>query len=173
MLYRFAHESDGANPSRLSRRQTGRALRHNRFQAVRHGFGTAFKLTPPADVRTPLAHAARRLAVIHDFKGGDDGAIPLAGLIFDAQGRALRHDGRRWRRGLFGGSGCGTVFKLTPPAEGETAWTETVLDRFKVGADGQEPNGGLVAGKEGELYGATAQGGGGDCYGSSCGTILS
>jgi uncharacterized repeat protein (TIGR03803 family) len=39
----------------------------------------------------------------------------------------------------------GTVFKLTPPAKGQTVWTETVLYSFKGGSDGQEPEAGLIA----------------------------
>jgi hypothetical protein len=35
-------------------------------------------------------------------------------------------------------SNLGTVFKLTPPAAGQTAWTETVLVSFN-GTNGQYP----------------------------------
>ena len=41
------------------------------------------------------------------------------------------------------GNGCGTVFKLTPPARTSPAamegWTETVLYRFTGGSDGAYP----------------------------------
>ena len=47
--------------------------------------------------------------------GGSNGAQPKAGLIFDTQG-AL------YGTTEYGGSGSeGTVFKLTPPATGQTA----------------------------------------------------
>ncbi len=42
-----------------------------------------------------------------------------------------------------GSSNNGTVFRLTPPAKGQTAWTETVLYRFTGGSDGTAPNAGL------------------------------
>jgi len=34
---------------------------------------------------------------------------------------------------------CGTVFKLTPPANGQTAWTHTVLHRFGNSSGGANP----------------------------------
>lgn len=54
---------------------------------------------------------------------GSDGIAPYASLIADMQGA------------LYGttpgsGRGKGTVFKLTPPGTGQTAWTETVLYSF-------------------------------------------
>ena len=51
-----------------------------------------------------------------------DGATPVAGLIADKQGALYGT--------TTGGGTGGTVFKLTPPAKGQTAWTETVLYRF-------------------------------------------
>jgi hypothetical protein len=54
---------------------------------------------------------------------------------------------------------CDTVFKLTPPAKGHTAWTETVLHSFTGGADGAGPRGGLVLDTKGALYGTTILGG--------------
>jgi uncharacterized repeat protein (TIGR03803 family) len=45
-----------------------------------------------------------------------------------------------------GSSGCGTLFKLS------TAGKETVLDRFKGGTDGANPEAGLIE-MNGALYG--------------------
>jgi hypothetical protein len=61
--------------------------------------------------------------------------------------------------GCFGG-GCGTVFQLTPPAAGETGWTETVLYNFAGHADGAGADGDLIIDANGNLYGTTAIGGG-------------
>jgi hypothetical protein len=63
-----------------------------------------------------------------------------------------------------GGSVGRTVFKLTPPAKGQTAWTETVLHSFTGGSDGGNPYAGLIAiARAGEesLYGTTQSGGSG------------
>jgi len=48
----------------------------------------------------------------------------------------------------------GTMFELSPPATGQTAWTETVLTSFK-GGDGTDPIGSLIADSAGNLYGTT------------------
>jgi uncharacterized repeat protein (TIGR03803 family) len=70
-------------------------------------------------------------------------------------------------------NGCGTVFELSPAADG--TWTENVLYRFTGGADGGTPSGRLVFDSTGNLYGATASGGDSMCSGvgsGGCGTIF-
>jgi uncharacterized repeat protein (TIGR03803 family) len=52
----------------------------------------------------------------------------------------------------------GIIFKLTPPAAGQSEWTETILHDFR-GADGTTPPGGLVMDRDGALYGVTFSGG--------------
>jgi hypothetical protein len=59
--------------------------------------------------------------------------------------------------------GCGTVFKLSPPAKKGHAWGYTVLHRFNEAvvqgrSDGENPAAGLVPGKGG-FYGTTQRGG--------------
>lgn len=105
-------------------------------------FGTVFKFDPATDTPTTL----------HAFSGAD-GKAPYAGLVFDKNG-AL------YGTTLAGGAyNSGTVFKLTPPAVGKTAWTETVLHSFTGGADGANPMAALVFGPDGALYGTAAGGG--------------
>jgi uncharacterized repeat protein (TIGR03803 family) len=60
------------------------------------------------------------------------------------------------------------VFKLSPPAAGETQWTETVLYRFS-GNDGAFPSGDLIMDANGVLYGTTEVGGNSAC---GCGTVF-
>jgi uncharacterized repeat protein (TIGR03803 family) len=69
---------------------------------------------------------------------------------------------------------CGTVWKLSP-ANGQ--WTETVLHTFTGQGDGGIPFNGLVADANGNLYGAAASGGKGNCVESQinltgCGTVF-
>jgi uncharacterized repeat protein (TIGR03803 family) len=107
----------------------------------------------------PLAPAATE-TVLYDFRGGTDGANPHAGLISDSKGVLY---GTTWRGGGTGcvaGLGCGTVFKLTPPAPGQTKWTKRTLYRFKGGSDGEAPFAGLVLNSNGALFGTTLAGGG-------------
>ena len=104
---------------------------------------------------TASAVAAPVETVLYPFKGGSDGLNPYAGLIADKEG-AL------YSTTFVGGgsSNAGTVFKLTPPASGQTAWTETVLYSFTGGAAGGYPYAGLIADKQAAVYGTTFGGGG-------------
>jgi len=52
--------------------------------------------------------------------------------------------------------GCGTIFKLTPSADGP--WVETIAFTFD-NNDGSKPYAGLIQDRTGNLYG-TASGGG-------------
>ena len=91
--------------------------------------------------------------MLHNFNDQlDDGVNPSGTLIFDASGNLHGVT-------LVGGaSGGGTVFKLTPTANGP--WAETIVHQFgKGGVDGDNPNAGLIFGTSGDLFGTTGQGG--------------
>jgi hypothetical protein len=60
-----------------------------------------------------------------------------AGLIADKKGALYGTTNRGGSGGFF--LGFGTVFKLTPPANGQTAWTETALYSFKGGSEALTP----------------------------------
>jgi uncharacterized repeat protein (TIGR03803 family) len=120
------------------------------------GYGAVFKLTPPLPGQIKWKET-----VLYRFRGGADGENPRATLTMDAAG-AL------YGTTFFGGrvpcpydstAGCGTVFKLTPPAAGQTKWMKTTLHRFTSDVDGGRPVGKLLLDGSGALYGATAQGG--------------
>ena len=113
--------------------------------------GTVFKLGPPSGGQWAFH-------VLHSFQGRTDGCNPTAPLIMDASGNLYGT--------TYGGggmcvpwSGCslGVVFELSPPAIPGEAWTENVLYRFGSSGsiDGACPQGGLVFGKNGWLYGTT------------------
>jgi hypothetical protein len=104
--------------------------------------------------------------VLYSFTGiNGDGAEPAASVVVGKNG-ALYGTTER------GGSttacpvsydfiaGCGTVFKLTPPAAPGGAWTETVLHDFTdANGDGSMPVAGLALSSTGVLYGTTSAGG--------------
>src|ERR1019366_6306689 len=97
--------------------------------------------------------------VLYRFKGGSDGAHPSAGVIIDKHG-ALYGTTAVLQSDI---GSYGTVFKLTPPAKGQTTWTETVLYRFcslSNCSDGAFPAAGVITDKHGALYGTTFTGGG-------------
>jgi uncharacterized repeat protein (TIGR03803 family) len=131
------------------------------------GGGTAFELTPPAKGKTKWTEK-----VLYNFcalggAGCSDGAVPAAGLIRDASGHLY---GTTERGGAADDFAYGTVFELTPPAKGETIWTENVLWSFcaqvtnDICTDGDFPVAGLVMDRSGNLYGTTANGGAADDY---------
>jgi hypothetical protein len=117
------------------------------------GAGGVFKLTPPAQGQTAWTEQ-----MLYGFTGGADGGNAFSTLTFGANGvlygtTAVGGNGS-------GGGGSGVVFQLTPPAQGQTAWTEQVLWTFSGGADGAAPLfGALLVDTNGALYG-TASGGG-------------
>ena len=95
--------------------------------------------------------------VLHDFTG-NDGAQPAAGLIFDNAGNLYGTTEAGGDLSQCPNSGCGTVFRLTPGAEGVR--TEKVLYSFQSnGKDGEQPNASLIFDKGGSLYGTTFMGG--------------
>jgi uncharacterized repeat protein (TIGR03803 family) len=55
--------------------------------------------------------------------------------------------------------GLGTVFSLTPPVAGHTAWTEQVVYSFAGNLVGVGPASSLLSSPDGGLYGTTARGG--------------
>jgi uncharacterized repeat protein (TIGR03803 family) len=116
-----------------------------------NGCGVVFKLSPQTD-------GSWTESVLHTFNGRDGASFPSS-LIFDSAGNlygTTAYGGNLSLCNSGGGNGCGVVFQLTPDANG--SWTENVLRRF-TGADGREPNGGVVMGVAGNLYGTTTRGG--------------
>ncbi len=139
------------------------------------GGGIVFKLTP--------GKKKWKETILHNFAGGSDGYLPLAGLALSegdlygttyaggngctvqpvrsagTQIGVLQHDGL--------GNGCGTVFQMTPGAKGQ--WQETPILKFS-GTDGIESEATPVLDKAGNLYVTTFEGGSGAC--GVCGTAL-
>jgi len=120
-----------------------------------HRVGTVFKVSPDG---TPT--------LLYSFTGSNgDGYGPASSLVRDAQGNL-------YGTTVNGGSGYGTVFKVTPGG------AETVLYTFKGGLggpDGVNPVGGLVMDSQGNLFGTTEFGGAHpeNCGGTlGCGTIF-
>jgi uncharacterized repeat protein (TIGR03803 family) len=110
-----------------------------------YGGGAVFELTPGTNGKWTET-------VLHKFRQSGDGAYPWAELVFDEKGNL-------YGTTPYGGTdGYGTVYELTPGAEGK--WAEKVLHSFGLKrTDGVLPNPGLVVGKKGHLYGTTLQGG--------------
>jgi uncharacterized repeat protein (TIGR03803 family) len=117
------------------------------------GCGTVFKITPQGTFTT-----------IHVFDG-TDGQEVSAGLM-------QATDGNLYGAAAVGGNsacplvGCGTVFQITPDG------AFTILHSF-AGPDGESPEGELLQGTDGNLYGTTLEGGANHCEFHTCGTVFS
>jgi uncharacterized repeat protein (TIGR03803 family) len=108
--------------------------------------------------------AAPRESVLYTFRGGKDGADPVAAVIFDKNGNIYGTTKSGGEDTACTG-GCGTVYKLS------ASGGEQVLYRFKGGKDGSAPEGALVGDAEGDLFGTTYSGGSTNCQGG-CGTVF-
>jgi uncharacterized repeat protein (TIGR03803 family) len=106
-----------------------------------------------------------RPLVLHRFKGGKDGAVPVASLLYVA-GKTFTIYGTTEYGGGQGAcplGGCGTLFRLTKERKFE------VIYSFRGGTEGARPTGKLIQ-VGNALYGTTYAGGTG-CAGVGCGTV--
>ena len=116
VLHSFTGGADGGYPvASLIRDSAGNLYGTTVYGCVLRA-GVVFKLD-----------TAGTETVLYGFKGGADGAYPLAGLIRDSAGNLY---GTTSGGGV---SGQGVVFKV------DTTGTETVLYNFTGGADGGLP----------------------------------
>jgi uncharacterized repeat protein (TIGR03803 family) len=122
-----------------------------------YGGGTVFKLARSSNGTYGLTtlYAFRQTRI--QFMANTpfiDGIMPLAGVIFDAEGNLY---GTTSAEGAGTTSNSGTVFKLTRGPNG--AWAETVLHNFNFNAgDAASPLTAMIFDNNGNLYG-TAGGG--------------
>ncbi|HET6276360.1 MAG TPA: choice-of-anchor tandem repeat GloVer-containing protein [Candidatus Cybelea sp.] len=164
VLYSFcqaANCADGANPTApvifdkngaLYGTTSGGGLTGCRYSEC----GTVFKLTPSASSYSE--------SVLYRFcmqTGCSDGAAPVAGLVFGANGVLYGTTEYGGRSGCtYYDAGCGTVFQLAPSASG---YSESVLYAFckttTSCTDGDNPAAGVIVDREGALYGTTLYGG--------------
>jgi uncharacterized repeat protein (TIGR03803 family) len=129
------------------------------------GCGVVFELSPPGNGKTAWTET-----VLYTFTGGSDGASPQPPPIFDSAGNLLG------TASSGGASGYGTVYQLTPPPKGQSAWTFTVLYALGGSPDGAYLNSPLVPDNSGNYVTGTFYGGTGSCAFSNapvgCGTVL-
>jgi hypothetical protein len=152
ILYNFTGGADGGTPIAAPVSHNGLLFGTTQFGGTA-GDGVVYTLTPPA-----AAGGAWTETVLHTFTGAPDGSGPLGQLLFDTAGNA-------YGTTLVGGDaqcvenpqgvGCGTVFRLAPPATTGGTWNEAQIFVFKGAADGADVDGKLVPGAKGVLFGST------------------
>ncbi len=178
VLHTFMGEADGATPiAGLTKDAAGTLYGTAEFGGLfqscsASSCGTVYKVVRRGSIwlTTP----------IYSFKGAPDGATPTSRVIFGP-------DGALYGTTMLGGtgscvstvSGCGTVFKLQPPAtvckSALCPWRETVLYSFASQTDGENPRAEIVFDQAGNLYGTTYLGGTGPCNDglyTGCGTVF-
>jgi uncharacterized repeat protein (TIGR03803 family) len=135
VVYNFTGASDGGNPLDGLTSDGAGNLYGTTYAGGASSNGTVFKLSGSSET------------VVHNFAGGTDGANPEGGLLRDAQGFFFG------TTTAGGASGAGTVFAIS------AAGKEVVLYSFAGGADGSNPQAGLVMDSSGNLYGTNSAGG--------------
>jgi hypothetical protein len=160
VLHRFYRETgDGAGPTAgLTFDAQGCLYGTTKFGGGGNDAdGTVFRLSPGSD-------GSWTERVLHTF--GTDGYQPQSGLLIDAKGNIY---------GTASGGGTsrgGTFFRLDRPTGGG-GWHRTILYNFTGDPDAAYPIGGLVFGKNNDIFGVTQLGGTGqNCGTGNCGTVF-
>jgi uncharacterized repeat protein (TIGR03803 family) len=136
VIHSFGGTSDGANPLNGLTIDSSGNLYGTASSGGASSNGVVFKINT-SGVET----------VLHNFKGGSDGANPQGGLVTDKSGNLYG------TTTAGGASGAGTVFVVTATGN------EKVLYSFTGVPDGLDPQAGLAWDASGNLYGTTIEGG--------------
>jgi len=152
ILYNFSRP-DGSSPDGSLVFDTAGNLYGTTAGGGTHGGGVVFELSPTSS--GPWTET-----ILHNFGNGTDstdGYDPQAEMVFDSAGNLFGTT-------QFGGTGSGfenggTVFRLSPSADG---WNYSQLYSFPgsySGPDGNLPAGGLAIDQSGNLFGVAQAGG--------------
>ena len=142
-LYSFTGGNDGANPDAGLVRGTDVKFYGTTQNGGTNGQGTVFSVTTNGTLKS-----------LYSFTGGNDGANPEAALVQGSDGYFY---GTTSKGGAYTNqeydAGNGTVFKIS------TSGAFASLYSFTGGADGANPEAGLVQASDGSFYGTTSSGG--------------
>lgn len=178
VLHNFTGGADGSDPAAgLAQDSAGNLYGTTQeggngpcvVNSARVGCGVVFKMS-----RQGSGWVFRTL---YEFGGPPDGEYPLARVIVGPDGALYGTTSQGGAGACLGEQGCGTVFKLQPPASFcrsfSCPWTETILYSFSSRNDGFDPTGEVAFDRSGNLYGTTAMGGGATgCVDDGCGTVF-
>lgn len=139
LAYLFSFNGSNGEEPAATLIDTDGTLYGTTYAGGTHDDGTVFAFKPNGS-------GSGSHTLLYSFKGGDDGALPLAGVI-DVKGTLY---GTTANGG--GPSGEGVVFRLS------SSGSERVLHHFGVPGDGANPYASLID-LQGTLFGTTAGGG--------------
>lgn len=151
VLYNFSGMKDGASPQAgLLADSTG-----NLYGTAYYGGDLTCKLREQAGcgVVFKLDKAGKQI-VLHNFKGGTDGALPISNLVSDSAGNlyGTTTEGGNPNCPQPSLGGCGVVFKLDHHNR------VIILYSLTDGNDGETPVAGVVRDPTGNLFGTTLSG---------------
>jgi uncharacterized repeat protein (TIGR03803 family) len=147
VIYSFAGGADGQIPvAGLILDAQGNLYGTTQGDGVAPNYGSAFELSPSGNGWV--------ITVLHTFRGGNDGGGVEGPLAMDSAGNLYG------TTASFGPKGGGTTFQLTNSGSG---WKLKNIHAFSGESDGDQPEGQLVLGSGGAVYGTTR--GGGTCCG--------
>lgn len=122
------------------------------------GCGTVFEITPSGALTTIYSFCAQ--------PNCSDGASPDGALLWTSSGALYGATELGGITSNLCNGGCGTIFTISPAGKMSTLYSFS-------GTDGGEPDGGLVQGSDGNLYGTTFNGGTNNtCPTGGCGTLF-
>jgi uncharacterized repeat protein (TIGR03803 family) len=153
-LYAFTGTPDGSDPGQSNLLDVNGGLYGTTDTGGAYGYGSVFDFSDGKET------------ILYSFTGGTDGAAPYATLVRDLWGNLYGTTlyGGDAGCSVFGSTGCGVVYKLTPTGAFSVLYTFT-------GTDGAVPQG-VVLDLAGNLYGATLGGGDLSCgIGGGCGVL--
>jgi len=159
VIYNFTGGNDGGYPSTGLTIDGAGNIYGTAFGGGASGYGTVFSLNNDG--------AGWTLLPLYAFSAGSDGAGPSGSIVIGPDGAlygptasggggpCVRSNGYR---------GCGTIYKLRPPARAPATvifnWSSTVMHRFS-STDGSYPQGELTFDGAGNIYGTAVDGGAG------------
>jgi len=116
----------------------------------------ALSATLAAALASP-APAHRQATDLFNFDQ-QSGYGPGAGVVTDTHGTIFGTNPGGGSGSCSGGSGCGTIYALKPPAKRGQSWTLDVLYDFQNAGDGWSPQAPVTLGPQGSLFGYPAAG---------------
>jgi uncharacterized repeat protein (TIGR03803 family) len=151
-LYQFTGYQGGAEPTGLILDSAGN-LYGELSVGGPNGNGLVFELSPTTS-------GPWKFTVVYAFSAlGNDGALPIGGLVFDQAGNLYGATAMGGSANCLASNYCGAAFELSPNGSG--GWNETVIHAFNGSnaAAGLHPTSNLAFDAAGSLYGTTTFGG--------------